>query len=316
MKNVSLFSIHQKHSGGGVSYIDALDLEKTFGRLVQNFIEDDGDSFVLLETIALSCIVIEAIIREGLYDINPALLLDRPDPTDIALISGKEAKLLQPSIKNVSDVKTSNIGDLLKRFLMFNDKASYKEGIDSLFKYRNRILHVAQNNIIDRYELALLLTKFIFPFIREYVHLPEKEWEQIEKIKKVAHHDYRANLMRLIIKHRKYANKLSTDEKLALSNEQPTLLDYESLIKDHLLCPACKNKTVSVFSGVEYDYSPDGLGDIYGYHSARCRVCEFYYDQDTINEIVDNSEVYFDSDESGHGWDDLPDEFDTSTLDY
>jgi len=90
MKNITLFTLQREYSHGGTAHLSTLSLEKSFNRLLSNFIENKDDSFILLETIVLSCILVESILREKLKEINPALLLERVDPVSVALISGKK----------------------------------------------------------------------------------------------------------------------------------------------------------------------------------------------------------------------------------
>lgn len=301
MKDITLFTLQKKYPSGGTSHLDTLSLEKTFDKLLLNFIRNENDSFSLLETIVLSCITIEAIVREKLRKINPALLLDQIDPVSIALLSNKKDKLITTPTKEISDIRTANISILIDRYLMFYRKSGYKDGISSLFNLRNRILHASQDNVIDKYSLTLLLTRSIFPFIKSYVKVSEDKWSQIEKIKKVAYNDFKLDLVQKIIAFKEHADKMTKKEKDELFNEKPFIDENETSLSDNLLCPSCKYSSTTLVSGVDFDWNPDGVMTN-GYYLARCRVCEIELDKNEFEEIADNSDEYFSPEEQDFSW--------------
>lgn len=301
MKDITLFTLQKKTSSGGTTHLDTLSLEKTFDKILSNFIKNENDSFSLLETVVLSCITVEAIVREKLKKINPALLLDQIDPVSIALLSNKKDKLATTPVKEISDVKTANISVLIDRYLMFYRKSGYKDSINSLFNLRNRILHAAQDNIIDKYNLTLLLTRSIFPFIKNYVKVSEDKWFHIEKIKKIAYSDFKLDLVQKIVEFKEHADKMTKEEKEQLFKEPPYVDKDEESLANNLLCPACGYSSVSLVSGVDFDWNPDGILTN-GYYLARCRVCEIEFSKNEFEEIADNSDIYFTPEEQDCSW--------------
>jgi hypothetical protein len=301
MKDITLFTLQKKNSSGGTAHLDTLSLEKTFNKLLSNFINNENDSFTTLETIILSCITIEAIIKEELKEINPALLLDRIDPVLIAMLSNKKDKLINPPLTEISDVKTANISILFERYLMFYKNKEYIKGIDSLFNLRNKILHAAQDNVIEKHEITLLLTRYVFPFIKTHVKVSDDKWSQVEKIKKVVYNDFKADLVRKIIAFKEAADKMTKKEKDELFKEKPFTDENETSLADNLLCPSCKYSSVTLASGVDFDWNPDGTMEN-GYYIARCRVCELELDKNEFEEIADNPDEYFSSEEQDFSW--------------
>lgn len=313
MKNIIIFSSQQKYPSGVTALLDTLTLEKTFSRLLTNFIDNKDDSFVLLETIVLSCIAIEAIIRESLSEINPALILEKIDPVQIAIVSNKRDKLINHIPLEASEIKTANLSILLDRYFHFYKMVQFRKGIEALFSYRNKILHVAQENTIDKHKVTLLLTRSIFPFIKEHVSVKPDEWSQVEKIRKVAHSAVKAELVRKLIHFQKLAVKISEAEIKKLLSGKPDLLKEETILAADLLCPACKYQSVTLVSGVDFDWNPDGVLES-AYYVARCRVCECEFDNDEFEEITENPEEYFEPEEEE--WTNIIREKEADITDY
>ena len=315
MKNITLFTLQQEYSHGGTAHLSTLSLEKVFSRLLSNFIENRDDSFVLLETIVLSCIAIESIVREKLKEINPALLLDKIDPISVALVSDKKEQLLEATPLDASDIKTANISVLLDRYLKFHKKSQYKKGIESLFNLRNKILHAAPDNIIDKQKLTLLLTRSIFPFIKTYVKVSNTEWLKIKRIQRVAYSAFKADLVRKILFFKGIASKMIEDEKNRLNKEKYEHGDNEEMLAKDLLCPSCKHDSVFVISGVDFDWNPDGMLEN-SYYSVRCKVCELELSGSEFEEIAENPNEYFSTEEQDSAWTNVIREREFDITDY
>ncbi len=315
MKNITLFTLQREYAHGGTSYLSTLSLEKAFSKLLSNFIENRDDSFILLETIVLSCIVIESVVREKLKEINPALLLEKIDPISIALVSDKKEKLLETVRLDASDVKTANITVLLDRYLNFYKKSQYKKGIESLFNLRNKILHAASNNIIDKQKITLLLTRSIFPFIKSYVKVSDIEWAKIQRIQKVAYSAFKADLVRKILLFKDIANKISKNDKNKLNEGKYELGENEEILAEDFFCPSCKYNSVIVVSGADFDWNPDGiLGG--SYYSVRCKICELELSSSEFKEIAENPSEYFSPSEQDFAWTNVIREREFDITDY
>jgi len=301
MKNITLFTLQEKYAHGGTAHLSTLSLEKAFSRLLSNFIKNRDDSFILLETIVLSCIAVESIVREELKEINPALLLEKIDPVHVALISGKKEKLIENITLEASDIKTANISVLFDRYLKFYKKPRCQKGVKSLFDLRNKILHAAQDNVVDKHEITLLLTRSIFPFIKDYVKVSDIEWLKIRKIQKVAYSAFKAELVRKILFFEDIASKMTKDKKDSLNSEKFIENDDEVILTEDFLCPSCKSNSIVVIEGVDFDWNPDGML-ANSYYTARCKVCEFELSSSEFEEIADNPSEYFSRKEQDSAW--------------
>ncbi len=315
MKNITLFTLQREYSHGGIAYLSTLSLEKAFSRLISNFIENRDDSFILLETIVLSCIVVESIIREKLKEINPALLLDKIDPISIALVSYKKEKLIEPTTLGVSSIKTANISVLFDRYLKFHKKSKYKKGVESLFNLRNKILHASPENIIDKQQITLLLTRSVFPFIKAYEKVSNVKWLKIKKIQRVAYSAFKADLIRKILFFKDIANKMTVNEKDKLNEKKYEQGDNEEIIAADLFCPSCKHKSVFIISGVDFDWNPDGVIEN-SYYSIQCKVCELELSGGEFEEIADNPNEYFAKKEQNLAWTNIIREQEFDITDY
>ncbi len=315
MKNITLLTLQQKHPNGSTSHLDSLSLEKTFTRVLASFIENKDDSFVILETVVLCCITIEAIIREKLREINPALLLERVDPVSIAILSDKADKLITQPSSDISDIKTATISVLFDRFLRFYNKTRYKNGIEALFSLRNKILHAAPKNVLDAYIITLMLTRDIFPFIKDYVKVSNITWLKIRRIQRVAYDAFKVDLARKIVSSREHSEHMSKVGIQELLSEKPYISEYEDAIVTDLLCPACKHQSVTIVRGVDFGWTPDGSIED-EYCTAHCRVCELDLTADECEEIADNYEEYFGHTKAGKSWGSISLEPEADITDY
>ena len=278
---------------------DKLTAEKMFNRVLKNFIRTPTGRtstdviFKLLETLILTGIIIETIIKNKLRTINPALILESVDPVNIALVSGKKKKLIDKCEIRVSDIKSAPITTLLDRFSKFFDTGRYLISLRNYFTLRNKIVHSAQNVSLEENKIALLLTKSIFPFIRQYVDAEEQTWIGVEKIAFVAHDMYKANLVREILEYRKRARKISPDKVKQLIMAAPKIQINESVLGENLICPACHNASMDFITGVEAEYEGPGEYSVNEYNNISCRVCEIALEKSDIEEIIKNSEHFF-----------------------
>lgn len=253
-----------------------LTLKEAFERVLENFLENRNKSFEILETIVLSCVLIEILIKEELKKINPTLLLDKNNATNpeiVALISGKEGKLLKETNYKLLGVKTANISELLIRYEKFYDIHQYKDGISNFFGLRNEIIHSAERVILKENDISIKLTKYIFPFIRKYINVRSSIWRGVKKISDVIESDFKSNLVRKILKFRKLPKKIGSHNKKS-GNE--------------LTCPACKN--ISLLLSFDVDCDEDGCRGMYIF--AECKACGLVLDEDEIDEIIENPGNY------------------------
>lgn len=284
--------------------IEGIDLTftDTFNQVLTNFLETETRVFHLLETIILSCVLVEAIIKSQLKKINPTLILDKIDSETIALVSNKTKRLLAKPTCEISDVKTASITVLMERFSKFKDITPYQAGLRKFFDLRNKIVHSADNVSLQENEISILLTKYVFPFIKEYVNVNQRIWQDIEKISHVAHDHYRRNLVKGITEHRRAAEKLKPEEVDKRIASKLTLEKTESVEKEDLVCPACYNPSMVLINGVDVEYEG---GEIvpHGYKYGICKVCGLKLDFVEQEELIKQPRYYFaPSDEQLSDW--------------
>lgn len=284
--------------------IEGIDLtfEDTFNQVLSNFLETETRVFHLLETVILSCVLVEAIVKSQLKKINPTLILDRIDSETVALVSGKEKQLLVKPAYEISDVKTASITMLMERFSKFKDISQYQAGLRKFFDLRNKIVHSADNISLQENEISILLTKHVFPFIKEYVSVNQRIWQDIEKISYVAHDHYRRSLVKTITEHRREAEKLKPEEVEKRIASKLTLEKTESIEKEDLVCPACYNPSMVLINGVDVEYE-DGEMVPHGYKYGICKVCDLQLDFLEQEELIKQPGYYFaPSDEQLSDW--------------
>ena len=265
---------------------------ETFTKVLNNFIETPAKAFSLLETVILSCVMIEAIVKEELKKVNPTLILQKLDAEAIAMVSGKSSQLIITPTDEISDIRTASITELLQRLAKFNDITHYHSGLLDFFNLRNKIVHSAQNVSLREHDITLILTKFVFPFIKEHVSVTRDIWNDIEKITTVAQSKFSANLVRHILKYRHKAQKLTPKQ---IEEELRFVLSLnreEILYKDNLVCPACHHEKMSYIIGADVDTS-DGEITAHSYQFANCGVCDIHLDEIDLSEIFDEPEKYF-----------------------
>ncbi len=272
-----------------------LTMGRMFERVLMNFTSMPAPTsvFILLETLILTSILIESIIKNGLKEINPVLILDSIDPINVALISGKKKELISRTAIETSDIKSAPITVLLDRFAKFYNVEKYLTRLRSYFNLRNKIVHSAECVVLEENKIAILLTKNIFPFIKEYVDVKDHLWQEVEKIAFVAHSTYEANLVRVVLKHRKRAEKLPAKKLEELKTTAHPIERNEVKLGGSLVCPACHNNTMDFIAGVEAEYEGPDEYSTNTYEYAFCRVCELVLEKDEIQGIMTKPECYF-----------------------
>lgn len=276
---------------------EQLTVSKLFNRVLGNFIKMPTGVFSLLETLILTGIIIEAVIKNLLKKISPVLTLEVFDPINIALVSGKRKKLVADCKTEVSDIKSAPITVLLERFLKFYPAGKYPDGLRSYFALRNKIIHSAENVSLEENRIGILLTKTIFPFIKQYVDVSGQIWSEIEKITMVVHDTYKANLLRKILEHRKVVAGLQPLEIERLIKIVPKLGKDEFFFGEGLNCPSCGHPSVDVVGGVEFEYEGTYDGEIEyttsEYCIIKCSVCNLNLDKEELEEVFENPKAYF-----------------------
>lgn len=263
-----------------------LTVQTCFEHVVENFISGHEDLFRLIETIILSHLLVEIVIKDGLRAINPALVLEAIDAEDVAIVSGKKAALLN-STKD--DAKSAKFTVLLGRYLQFENVTRYRKSLDDLALLRNRIAHAGAGIKLGVNEHAVLLSRFIFPFIKERVEISPYLWKDFEKIQHLVYNEFMATLGRKIIAHRRKVNGVSASVIQQRIDAGPELMDhgvtggeYEEF--ENLPCPACGHKSTSIVNGVEIEDADGRLA--HGWSYSICSVCDLKMNREEQEEIA------------------------------
>jgi hypothetical protein len=276
--------------------IESISFEDYFKKLILNFIEEKRGSFDIVEIVVLACTLLEGVIKEKLKEINPALLLDKIDPVVIAVVSNKQKKLLQKN-RNIS-IKTSGLRVLLDRYSLFFDIDKYKNGIKYLITVRNNIVHNNENCDINLLQLDANLCKYIFPFLEKNIAVQNTLWDSFNRISELVDDRYIRQIMKEVVRCNRYYEGLSEfqkEEKLKIKFKDTS--DEFARVRD-LFCPACKNASMTLVDGVDFDYAGGGEYDTHSYYFASCSACGLYLESPEIDAILENSANFFNNDTS------------------
>lgn len=285
------------------SHVEKISFENYFRRVILNFIEEERGSFDIVEIIILTCTLLEGVTKEKLKEINPALLLDKIDPVDIAVVSNRQKKLLKDKEKEVF-VKTSNLKTLLERYSLFFDIKKYSKGIFYLVNVRNDIVHTKDNCEINLLQLEANICKYIFPFLEKNISVSKQLWNNFNRIAENVDDRYIRQLIKRVVKCQKNFESLLEREKNKRLEDEFVDDSTEFARVRNLYCPACKLHSTTLVDGIDVD--PEGPDDYttHSYHYSTCRVCGLELDSSDIDAILDNFEKFF-----GDAGDDIADEW-------
>ena len=267
--------------------LEALEIASCFGRVIDKFIEDPGDNYSLLETVSLSCTLVEATIKEKLRKINPVLTLHSYDPVSVAVASRKQQKLLETTKVTLANLPSAPITQLMDRFAFFYKCSEAKE-IRKLISIRNQMVHSAAEAEVSKRDVTLILAKYVFVFLERYIPISRSVWDEVVRMGEVAHSELASSVMRDLVKARRRASHL-TPEDVRKAIEKSAASSYEEDVVARLLtCPACSNESVTFY--VTEDVTPE---DYSVKRYAVCSVCDLWLDETDVTEVTDSAEKYF-----------------------
>lgn len=282
---------------------DSLSMEDCFKKVLDNFLALPGDTFNILQVVMLSGVLLEAVIKEKLKKINPALILDNIDSIPVALVSGKTSHILKDIKFDMDDVKTAAISKLIKRLESFEDLSKLQTSFSFFFKIRNRIMHNSINVLVNERTVNIILVKKIIPFLKEYINVNSSIWKKFERFANVVGTEFIENLMKLVLEHEKIAETISEEKAKELMSKGSSLSSDEHFLSNGLVCPSCKNDSLDIIMGVDYDYCDHEIMATGMYNIGRCKVCGLELDDQEIQGIVDNQEKFFTESDNTEEWD-------------
>lgn len=259
---------------------------------INDFFESGSDMNKLPICIIKAAIAAELIIKDKLEEICPALILEKIDDDGLQLIKlyNLDSKRSRKKHKNIQ-LKTASFPVLIKRAENFLPINPHRNALIGLHKIRNELIHHKAE--LDVFEINVLLTKKIFPFLKEILkqnEISEKTWEHLENIKKEIASVFFSELMKKITHHHQEANSLSKHKIKVLLNSNLELEDKsETINQADLECPSCHYKSMAHVLGLDIDYPLDGGELMNVYQEMRCRVCDLRLDEMEI-ELLANSD--------------------------
>lgn len=282
---------------------DSLSAKDCFEEVLDSFLDLPGDTFNILQVVMLSGVLLEAVVKEKLKQVNPALILDNVDSISIALVSNKKSSILKDIKFDQDDIKTAPISKLINRLESFENLDKVKTNFSSFLRIRNRIMHNAMDVSIDERTINFLLIKSVLPFLREYIGISPTVWKKFEKFADVVGTEFIENLMKLVLKHEKIAEDITEEKIKELMSKHFNLSSDEYFLSNGLVCPSCKNDSMDIIMGVDYDYCDHEIMATGMYNTGRCKVCGLELDDQEIQGIVDNQEKFFIESDNAEEWD-------------
>lgn len=279
---------------------------------VDEFLQSGAEPSKIASCIIKIATATELLLKEKLEKISPSLVLEYidDDALQVAKICGLSKKLINPRDLERITIKTASFPKLLRRTARFFDIQGVKDDLARLYRIRNQLVHHSEE--IDLAEVNLLLINKIFPFIEQFTkddrlltfRLGAGVWKQLKTLAGRSTDIILTEVSKKLVHHAKFAEKISDRRKNTLIAGEPERESpNEDITETRLLCPACKNESLTAFS--EWDVNYDETGP-YGVHfvTMRCRVCGLELDQEEIESIIDAFETFFgdDQDEEKTAW--------------
>ena len=274
---------------------------------VDEFLQSGAEPSKIASCIIKIATATELLLKEKLKNLSPSLVLEAidDDGLQVAKICGLSKKLLNPRTLERITIKTASFPKLLRRTAHFFDIQGIKDDLAKLYRIRNQLVHHSEE--IDLAEVNLLLINKIFPFIEQFTkddrlltfRLGSSVWKQLKILAERSADIILTEISKKLAHHAKLAERVSVRRKsLLIAGEPEPEAANENITETNLLCPACKNESLSAFSEWDVNYDETGA---YGVHSStmRCRVCGLELDQEEIESIIDTFETFFGEDQKG-----------------
>lgn len=293
--------INRSSGGGSVHYGFSF-----LNEAIRYYLNSGDDSINLIKTIIFSCLHIEQILKQELRKINPALMFERIDDDVFEYLVKKRWDKKEVSLigTEIDSPPTAKVRTLITRFIEIKpEDKPYEQALEKLFRLRNKIVHPNPDGGITFIETELnLLLATVFNFIRSYSDefINEEIQVEIAQIAESSNNALKSDLRKKIASARRLFKGFSKKkiEKKLLESPELRTDEYEEIFP--LPCPACRQKSVSLILGVDYEWSKeDELSIPYPYTYIECRVCGLELTEREGEEISDHPSDYL---ESGQDW--------------
>lgn len=264
---------------------------------ISDFLESGTEPSKIASAVIKVATGIELLLKDKLERICPALVLEKIDESaksalQIAKVFDLGKHMRNPKELDTVDIKTISFISLLTRAEKFIDLAVARPYLEQLQKSRNSLVH--HKGKVNMWETNLLLVKHIFPFIqslgqtdtRIQSSFTSSTWEKIGEIERYSINALSSQLAKKIAHHERQSEKLTeTETRMRIESEPEDT--WEDIINPDLLCPACKNRSLTARGEFDEDADDGGFWRFY-YVIMDCRVCKLELEFSEVTHILEN----------------------------
>lgn len=248
----------------------------------------------LAQAVLSTALLSEYLVKEVLYKINPIA------PYSLNYLAGAHNDFAAVALKNgeeSSRLTYENFGILLSRaraLSALNEKVI--ELISAIKSVRNGIAH-KPNFEFDEPEAQIRMLQLFIDYqetFREIFPEISLDKETVSRLTATRSHVQSVINERLENRIKKAAegySKLSKKEKDELLKSGGIAIESDGTAIDDMLCPACGNKTLSLYYQVDFDYG-DGDEVIHGSQWFECPICELSMSDYEFEDLNDEPNRY------------------------
>ena len=269
---------------------------------IEEFLESGANPTKIGSCVIKIATATELLIKSKLQRICPALVLETIDDgaLQVAKLYRLGNKMLNAKELENVELKTATFPRLLNRASRFFDLSGSKSHLLVLHNMRNELVHHFGG--LDLAVVNLLLIEKVFPFLEEFtkgdpllsLRLKPEMWRRLTQLADTSADIVATEIAKKVAHFADRAKKLSARRTQLLLADDPEIEKDEEIVVEELYCPACRNKSLTAFSGWDVDIDESGH-PIAGwmYFVMRCKVCDLELDQSEIERIIERFEKFF-----------------------
>jgi hypothetical protein len=268
---------------------------------IEEFLESGAKPAKIGSCIIKIATATELLLKEKLEKLCPALVLEAIDDggLQVAKLYRLSSKMLAAKELEKVEIRTASFSKLLNRTGKFFDIGEAKPYLSALHSIRNNLVHHRGN--VDLAEVNLLLIEKIFPFLERFtnedtllkIRLKPEMWKRLRELADSSADIVATELAKKIAHFAGLAKRLSGKRTQLLLISKVEVESDEDTVTEGLLCPACKNRSLTSFSGWDVDVDEAGHAVAgWMYFVMRCKVCGLELDQSEIERIVNQFDKF------------------------
>lgn len=271
---------------------------------IEEFLESGSDARKIASCIIKTATATELLLKDKMVKLCPPLVLDSIDPggLQVAKFCGLSRNLLNPKDLDHISIKTAPLPALLRRTAYFFDLRGFKDDLAKLRKIRNEL--ILRSKQIDVAEVNLLLINKVFPFFEQFTKddkylkfwLPADKWKELKALAQWSTDFVATEISKKLAHHAGAVKKMSSARINTLASAKPEKGENKEVVETELLCPACKNESMTVISAWDVDTDETGYVSGVHYFVMQCRVCGLEVDDDEIRTVISEFEKFFGKD--------------------